>query len=193
MKVLKSFGQFVNENFGHEMEEGKMSSCCGAPIDEMGHCSECGMEEGMEHEEEGMDHEGHEHEEHEHEEGMHFGGHHHEEEEEEEEGMQYHHQVMEAKRKKAKDEEAEESDEEDEMPMKKKKPAAKKPARKEVMKAANAKFPNLEPKSMKKGLSKMKGDTFKAKAKKNFGWADKPEAAAAAYIRKATGKEPRDI
>ena len=64
---------------------------------------------------------------------------------------------------------------------------------KEVLKDADEKYPNLKKGSMKKGLSKMKGKDFKEKAKKNFGWADKPEAAAAAYMRKATGKEPRDL
>lgn len=70
---------------------------------------------------------------------------------------------------------------------------AKKKSRKEVMVDAKEKYPNLKPASMKKGLSHMKGKTFKEKVKKNFGWADEPEAAAAAYMRKATGKEPRDI
>lgn len=70
---------------------------------------------------------------------------------------------------------------------------AKKKSRKEVLADAKEKYPNLKPGSMKKGLSKMKGKDFKEKAKKNFGWADNPEAAAAAYMRKATSKEPRDI
>jgi hypothetical protein len=70
---------------------------------------------------------------------------------------------------------------------------AKQKSRKEVLKDADEKYPNLKKGSMKKGLSKMKGKDFKEKAKKNFGWADKPEAAAAAYMRKATGKEPRDL
>lgn len=70
---------------------------------------------------------------------------------------------------------------------------AKKKSRKEVMADAKEKYPNLKPGSMKKGLSHMKGKDFKEKAKKNFGWAENPEAAAAAYIRKATGKEPRDV
>lgn len=68
-----------------------------------------------------------------------------------------------------------------------------KKSRKEVLKDAKDKYPNLKPGSMKKGLEKMKGKDFAAKAKKNFGWADNPEAAAAAYIRKATGKEPKDV
>ena len=68
-----------------------------------------------------------------------------------------------------------------------------KKSRKEVLKDAKEKYPNLKPESMKKGLEKMKGKDFEAKAKKNFGWADNPEAAAAAYIRKATGKEPKDV
>jgi hypothetical protein len=70
--------------------------------------------------------------------------------------------------------------------------AAKK-SRKEVMQDAEEKYPNLKPKSMKKSLSHMKGKDFKTKAKKNFSWADNPEAAAAAYIKKATGKEPKDV
>lgn len=65
--------------------------------------------------------------------------------------------------------------------------------RKEVLKAAGKKFPNVSKSGAKTGLSKMKGKDFKEKVKKNFGWAEKPEAAAAAYIRKATGKEPRDV
>jgi hypothetical protein len=69
----------------------------------------------------------------------------------------------------------------------------KKASRKEVLKYADEKYPNLKKSSMKKGLKHMKGKDFKEKAEKNFGWADKPEAAAAAYIRKATGKEPRDV
>lgn len=69
----------------------------------------------------------------------------------------------------------------------------KEKTRKEVLKDAEEKYPNLKAGSMKKGLAKMKGDTFKEKAKKNFGWADEPEAAAAAYMRKATKKEPRDL
>lgn len=70
---------------------------------------------------------------------------------------------------------------------------AKKKSRKEVLKDADEKYPNLKKGSMKKGLEKMKGKDFKEKAKKNFAWADKPEAAAASYMRKATGKEPKDI
>ena len=68
-----------------------------------------------------------------------------------------------------------------------------KKSRKEVLKDAKEKYPNLKPGSMKKGLEKMKGADFKEKAEKNFGWAKDPAAAAAAYIRKATGKEPRDV
>lgn len=68
-----------------------------------------------------------------------------------------------------------------------------KKSRKEVLKDAKEKYPNLKPGSMKKGLEKMKGKDFSDKAKKNFGWADNPAAAAAAYIRKATGKEPKDV
>lgn len=69
----------------------------------------------------------------------------------------------------------------------------KEKTRKEVLADAGKKFPNISKKGAKAGLSKMKGKDFKEKAKKNFGWAEKPEAAAAAYIRKATGKEPRDV
>ncbi len=65
--------------------------------------------------------------------------------------------------------------------------------RKEVLKAAQKKFPNISKAGAKAGLAKMKGKDFKEKAKKNFGWAENPEAAAAAYIRKGTGKEPRDV
>jgi hypothetical protein len=70
---------------------------------------------------------------------------------------------------------------------------AKKQSRKTVLKAAEEKYPNRSAESMKKSLKKMPGKDFKEKAKKNFGWADEPEAAAAAFIRKATKKEPRDI
>lgn len=70
---------------------------------------------------------------------------------------------------------------------------AKKPNRKEVLKAADEKYPNRSPKEMKKSLGKMKGSDFKQKAKKYFGWADDPEAAAASFIRKATKKEPKDV
>lgn len=69
---------------------------------------------------------------------------------------------------------------------------SKKPNRKSVLKAADEKYPNLSAKDMKKTLGKMKGSDFKSKAKKYFGWADDPEAAAASFIRKATKKEPRD-
>ena len=68
-----------------------------------------------------------------------------------------------------------------------------KKSRKEVLKDSKEKYPNLKPTSMKKGLDKMKGKDFAEKAKKNFGWAKDPAAAAAAYMRKATGKEPKDI
>ena len=70
---------------------------------------------------------------------------------------------------------------------------SKKPSRKAVLKAADEKYPNLTAGKMKGSLKKMKGDDFKQKAEKYFGWADEPEAAAAAFIRKATKKEPRDI
>ena len=69
---------------------------------------------------------------------------------------------------------------------------SKKPNRKDVLKAANKKYPGKSPKEMKKSLEKMKGSDFKSKAEKYFGWADDPEAAAASFIRKATKKEPKD-
>lgn len=69
----------------------------------------------------------------------------------------------------------------------------KKPSRKSVLKAADEKYPNRSAESMKKSLKKMGGKDFKEKAKRNFDWADNPNAAAAAFIRKATGKEPRDV
>jgi hypothetical protein len=169
MKILKNFGQFVNENFGQEyqMEEGMMSDCCGAQIVHGGHCSSCGEkceESHGNHEEDEMNHD------------------------------HMHAPMYEAKKKKMKEEE-EEEEESEPMPKAKKKPTApksEKPNRKEVLKTAKEKFPNLKPDSMKKGLSNMKGKDFKAKTKKNFGWAESPSAAAAAYIRKATGKEPKD-
>lgn len=65
--------------------------------------------------------------------------------------------------------------------------------RKEVLKDAEKKFPNISAKGAKAGLAKMKGKDFKEKAKKNFGWAKNPAAAEAAYICKATKKEPRDV
>jgi hypothetical protein len=70
---------------------------------------------------------------------------------------------------------------------------AKKPGRKAVLKAAEEKYPNRSAESMKKSLKKMDGKDFKEKAKKNFDWADDPNAAAAAFIRKATKKEPKDV
>jgi hypothetical protein len=70
---------------------------------------------------------------------------------------------------------------------------AKKPNRKAVLKAAEEKYPNRSAESMQKSLKKMPGKDFKEKAKKNFDWADDPNAAAAAFIRKATKKEPRDV
>ena len=71
--------------------------------------------------------------------------------------------------------------------------AKKEKTRKEVLKDAEKKFPNVSAKGAKAGLAKMKGKDFKEKAKKNFGWAKNPAAAEAAYIRKATKKEPRDV
>ena len=62
-----------------------------------------------------------------------------------------------------------------------------------AIKAAEEKYPKRSAKEMKKTLGKMKASDFKQKAKKYFGWADDPEAAAAAFIRKATKKEPKDV
>ena len=70
---------------------------------------------------------------------------------------------------------------------------SKKQGRKAVLKAADEKYPKRSAKEMKKTLGKMKASDFKKKAKKYFGWADDPEAAAAAFIRKATKKEPKDV
>lgn len=69
----------------------------------------------------------------------------------------------------------------------------KQKSRSQILKDASAKYPNISQKGAKSGLAKMKGEDFKDKAKKNFKWADRPEAAAAAYIRKATKKEPKDV
>lgn len=69
---------------------------------------------------------------------------------------------------------------------------AKKPNRKAVLKAAEEKYPTKTAASMKKTLKKMSDGDFEEKAKKYFSWADDPAAAAAAFIRKATKKEPRD-
>ena len=67
--------------------------------------------------------------------------------------------------------------------------------REEVMKAADKKFPNLKKAEMKKMLKDQEkgAKDFKTKSKKYFGWANDPEAAASAFIRKATGKEPKDL
>jgi hypothetical protein len=67
--------------------------------------------------------------------------------------------------------------------------------REEVLKDANKKFPNLKKAEMKKMLKDQEkgAKDFKQKSKKYFGWAKDPEAAAAAFIRKATGKEPKDL
>lgn len=187
MQILKNFGQFINENFGHEhgIEEGAMSDCCGAQIVHGGHCSSCGekCEESYNHmEEDAMktDHMGHTD---------------HMDDEDDEDDIEFD-RMYEAKKKMKEEEE----DETEPMPKAKKKAPkpepkekSEKPSRTEVLKTAKEKFPNLKPAAMKKGLSNMKGKDFKTKAKKNFGWADSPSAAAAAYIRKATGKEPRDI
>ena len=67
--------------------------------------------------------------------------------------------------------------------------------REEVLKDADKKFPNLKKAEMKKMLKGQEAGSkdFKQKSKKYFGWAKDPEAAAAAFIRKATGKEPKDL
>jgi hypothetical protein len=67
--------------------------------------------------------------------------------------------------------------------------------RAEVLKDADKKFPNLKKAEMKKMLRDQEAGSkdFKQKSKKYFGWAKDPEAAAAAFIRKATGKEPKDL
>ena len=67
--------------------------------------------------------------------------------------------------------------------------------REEVLKDADKKFPNLKKAEMKKMLKDQEkgAKDFKQKSKKYFGWAKDPEAAAAAFIRKATGKEPKDL
>jgi len=67
--------------------------------------------------------------------------------------------------------------------------------RAEVLKDADKKFPNLKKAEMKKMLKDQEAGSkdFKQKSKKYFGWAKDPEAAAAAFIRKATGKEPKDL
>ena len=67
--------------------------------------------------------------------------------------------------------------------------------REEVLKDADKKFPNLKKAEMKKMLKyQEKGaKDFKQKSKKYFGWAKDPEEAAADFIRKATGKEPKDL
>ena len=41
MLILKTFGQFVNENYGAPITEGQTSSCCDAPVND-GVCSKCG-------------------------------------------------------------------------------------------------------------------------------------------------------
>lgn len=67
--------------------------------------------------------------------------------------------------------------------------------RAEVLKDAGKKYPNLSKKKMKEMLKDQENGAkdFKAKANKYFSWAKDPEAAAAAFIRKATGKEPKDL
>lgn len=156
--LVKNFNQFINE--GHWNEEHHYSSCCGAPVESGGNCSECG--EYCEPETE-------------------FSGKpaiHHDMYQDEEREDRHRSMSHGTERYGEADMELYE---------------AKKKSRKEVLKDADEKYPNLKKSSMKKGLESMKGKDFKEKAKKNFGWADKPEAAAAAYMRKATGKEPRDI
>ena len=67
--------------------------------------------------------------------------------------------------------------------------------RAEVLKDAGKKYPNLSKGKMKEMLKDQEkgAKDFDKKAKKYFGWAKDPAAAAAAFIRKATGKEPKDL
>ena len=67
--------------------------------------------------------------------------------------------------------------------------------RAEVLKDANKKYPNLSKSTMKEMLKDQEkgAKDFDKKAKKYFGWAKDPAAAAAAFIRKATGKEPKEL
>lgn len=41
MLILKTFGQFVNENYGAPVTEGQKSKCCDAAVND-GVCSKCG-------------------------------------------------------------------------------------------------------------------------------------------------------
>ena len=168
--LVKSFNQFVNESMDPQdfYEEG-LSDCCGAPVMMGDICSDCGEHCGVESEDD-FEHE----EEFGHDEPHHHGH-------DEHDHMSAHDRMYNSDDWVRAQRDAEGLDE------------AKKKSRKEVMADAKEKYPNLKPASMKKGLKKMKGEDFKEKAKKNFGWADNPEAAAAAYMRKATGKEPKDI
>lgn len=173
--LVKSFDQFITESHGYmHHEEESMSNCCGSPIDEMGMCSECGEYAGGHEEEEMMHHE------------EEPGSRHHYDEEDGLPGPPEDGDPFAVYPSKTHDRDSRGWSTMHEGKKKEK-------TRKEVLKDADEKYPNLKPASMKKGLEKMKGKDFKEKAKKNFGWADKPEAAAAAYMRKATGKEPRDI
>jgi hypothetical protein len=126
--IIKNFGQFINESNGTDE---RLSTCCGAAVNEDSTCAACG-----------------------------------------ESAMAEFNDLM----------------DDDDLYA-----AEAKMSRKSVLKAADKKYPNLEPASMKKTLAKMKDGDFKAKAEKYFGWADDPEAAAAAFIRKAAHKEPSDI
>lgn len=67
--------------------------------------------------------------------------------------------------------------------------------RTEVLKDAGKKYPNLSKAKMKEMLKDQEkgAKDFDKKAKKYFSWAKDPAAAAAAFIRKATGKEPKDL
>jgi len=67
--------------------------------------------------------------------------------------------------------------------------------RAEVLKDADKKYPNLSKGKMKEILKDQEkgAKDFDKKAKKYFSWAKDPSAAAAAFIRKATGKEPKDL
>lgn len=165
--LVKSFNQFVNEAMHPSdwYEEG-LSDCCGASIMLGDICSDCKEHCGVQSDEEDYENE----------ETFDQGMPHNDEPD-----LSAHDRMYNSDEWVRAQRDAEGLDE------------AKKKSRKEVMADAKEKYPNLKPGSMKKGLSHMKGKDFKEKAKKNFGWADKPEAAAAAYIRKATGKEPRDV
>ena len=168
--LVKNFNQFVNESMDpSDWYEKELSDCCGAPIMLGDICSDCKdhcVPQSSEEDEYLEDTD-----------NMSGAQSHHQDDED----LPPHSRMYNSDEWVRAQRDAEGLDE------------AKKKSRKEVLADADEKYPNLKPESMKKGLSHMKGKDFKEKAKKNFGWADKPEAAAAAYMRKATGKEPRDI